>query len=327
MNPYQIPGYWRWPKFKYSVAQHLRGQSWIARRFKDPAVHEGMLLDKARCDAYAAAIARVVRPGDVVVDLGAGTAFLSLLALKAGARHVYAIEMSGIADVAAQVIAANNAGDRITLVRKKSTAVALPERADVLVSETFSIMGFDTEHMIAFLADARTRLLKPDARMIPLASDTCVMPIQTDAFGVGALPKALHGLDFTPLRSACYTPRSIRVEASGRPFVALADPVRRWHLEFAADPVTPRAEKFEFRILRDGRLDGFLGWFEGLLAPGVTLSNSPFEPPTSWSQIYFPLIDQPVVRAGDVLSVELDPGLAAGWPKWTYRWQVRSVAA
>jgi len=56
-------------------------------------------------------------------DLGAGTGLLSFFAAQAGARHVYAIEMSGIAEVAAELIEANGFRDRITLIRKTSKKV------------------------------------------------------------------------------------------------------------------------------------------------------------------------------------------------------------
>src|SRR5882757_5065079 len=115
-------------------------QPWMMEDFASPFLQETLLLDKARCDAYREAIHRVVKPGDVVVDLGAGTGLLSFFALQAGARHVYAIEMSDIADAAAELIAANRFEDRITLIRKNSKKVRLPERCDVLVTETLSAL-------------------------------------------------------------------------------------------------------------------------------------------------------------------------------------------
>ena len=39
------------------------------------------------------------------MDVGCGTGFLSMLAVKAGAKHVYAIEMSDMADKAKDIIA------------------------------------------------------------------------------------------------------------------------------------------------------------------------------------------------------------------------------
>lgn len=103
-----------------------RARLWFDRRilkqrpFMDgaPWSHEQLVFDKIRCDTFREAIHRVVKPGDVVVDLGAGTGLLSFFALEAGAHHVYAIEISPIANAAAELIEANNFRDRITLIRK-----------------------------------------------------------------------------------------------------------------------------------------------------------------------------------------------------------------
>src|SRR5258708_37079418 len=116
----------------------------MKEEFDSPIVQERLLLDKVRCDAYREAIHRTVKPGDLIVDLGAGTGLLSFFALQAGARHVYAIEMSDIADATAELIAANGFQGRITLIRKNSKSVRRPQRCDVLVTETLRAFCFDT---------------------------------------------------------------------------------------------------------------------------------------------------------------------------------------
>src|SRR5258708_17609680 len=133
----------------------------MKEEFDSPIVQERLLLDKVRCDAYREAIHRTVKPGDVVVDLGAGHGLLSFFALQAGARHVYAMEMSRIADAAAELIEANGFQDRITLIRENSRKVRLPERCDVLVTETLSAFCFDAENIIEFFAAAPQRFLNP----------------------------------------------------------------------------------------------------------------------------------------------------------------------
>jgi SAM-dependent methyltransferase len=303
--------------FKRSILQ----QPWMMEEFASPILQESLLLDKARCDAYREAIHRTVKPGDVVVDLGAGTGLLSFFALQAGARHVYAIEMSRIADAAAELIAANGFQDRITLIRKNSKKVRLPERCDVLVTETLSAFCFDTESIIEFVADARERFLKPGARIIPESADTFLMPFSSDAFGAGRLPARYYGLDFKPFSKRLFKSYAI-VRASGQPFVALSQPAPLYHIDFRKDATNPGKTFAPFRITAEGRLDGFLGWFEARLCEGVALSNSPYLPLTHWRQLYLPVHDQPHCTAGQTILLYLDPNIVSGQAAWQYSVQL-----
>ena len=54
--------------------------------------HLSMLVDDVRTGSYGQAISKMVKTGDVVVDVGCGSGILSFLACRAGAKHVYAIE-------------------------------------------------------------------------------------------------------------------------------------------------------------------------------------------------------------------------------------------
>ena len=103
--------------------------------FAGQAVHVRMLNDRQRTSRYLAAIREVVRPGDVVVDIGTGTGILEAAAAAAGARHVYAIEATGVGSIAQAVFHDNRLADRTTIMRGWSTQLTLPERAEVLISE------------------------------------------------------------------------------------------------------------------------------------------------------------------------------------------------
>ncbi len=65
--------------------------------------HAGYLRDEIRLSAYRAALTTVVKPGMSVLDLGAGTGILGLLAADAGARVVYAVDDGGITEVARSI--------------------------------------------------------------------------------------------------------------------------------------------------------------------------------------------------------------------------------
>jgi protein arginine N-methyltransferase 1 len=233
--------------------------------------------------------------------------------------------MSRAADTAAELIAANGFGDRITLIPKVSKKVQLPERCDVLVTETLSAFCFDTENTIEYVTDARARFLKSGGRVLPEYADTFLVPFSSEAFGAGRLPSPFYGLDFRPFRKKLFEEFRM-VRASGKPFVALSAPATCYHIDFRKDTTNPTKTFVPFRITADGRLDGFLGWFEARLCEGVTLSNSPYLPLTSWWQLYLPVAEQPVYRAGQTLLLCLDPNVMAGEAQWKYSVQAAKAA-
>ena len=128
--------------------------------------HLSMLHDVARMDSFRRAINATVQPGDVVVDIGCGTGVLSFMACEAGAGKVYAIEGGPVIDVARELAVANGFADRIEFLSGWSIDVGLPEQADVLISETIGNAGLD-EGIVAWTCDARKRLLRPGAALLP----------------------------------------------------------------------------------------------------------------------------------------------------------------
>jgi len=57
--------------------------------------------------------------GKVVVDVGTGSGILAYFAAKAGARKVYAIEASGVAEQARKLMAANGLSDVVEVIQGK----------------------------------------------------------------------------------------------------------------------------------------------------------------------------------------------------------------
>src|SRR5262245_2389511 len=97
-----------------------------------------LVRDEVRTGAYRDALRKVVRPGDVVLDIGTGSGVLALLACQAGAGRVYAVESSPILSVARELAEANGLGDRVVFVSGDARRLELPERVDVIVAELIS---------------------------------------------------------------------------------------------------------------------------------------------------------------------------------------------
>ena len=129
-------------------------------------VHRTMICDRVRTDAFRRAIEAVVRPGDVVLDLGAGSGILSAFAARAGAARVYAVERTAVAALAEELAVENGIGEIIEVIHGDVADIALPERVDVIVSEWLGGFGIDEGMLVPVIA-ARDRWLKPGGVMIP----------------------------------------------------------------------------------------------------------------------------------------------------------------
>ena len=94
--------------------------------------HRYMLHDRVRNEVFRRAIFAAVKPGHVVMDMGAGSGILSVFAARAGARKVYAIERTTIAEFAQEILEANGVEDRVEIIQSDVESVELPEKVDVI---------------------------------------------------------------------------------------------------------------------------------------------------------------------------------------------------
>ncbi len=281
--------------------------------------HLGMLHDAARMEGFRRAIDATVRPGDVVLDLGCGTGVLSFMACEAGASKVYAVEGGPVIDVARELAVANGFEDRIEFLRGWSMELGLPEPADVLISETIGNAGFN-EGIVAWAFDARQRLLRPGAALIPQRLRLWVTPVEDfeDHELVSGWQSPHLPYDFTAAseRAACtlwfgdLTPEHLL----GQGAVA-AD------VDLASAPYEKITSAGELQVDRDGTLHGLACWFDCLLSPGVIVHNMPPRGESSWSHGFLPLAEAIEVSAGDRFRWELS--VSADGEDWN--WELQPV--
>jgi hypothetical protein len=255
------------------------------RGFDAPEVHVRMLDDATRTAAFLRVIGEIVRPGDVVLDLGTGTGVLAVAAAKAGAKRVYAIEERGIADAAERVFEANGVADRVQLVRGRSTDVTLPERADVLIGE---VLGHDplAEDIVATFRDARRRLLTPGARMVPRVVNVCALPVdvpeeyvsrQTFTEANVARWKGAYGVELAPLlvyASLVSQVSFVRV-GEARQWPVVGEPVILARIDLTETDEVPGPTEMRFVARATTRTLGLILYFEAELSPSELLTTSP----------------------------------------------------
>lgn len=282
--------------------------------------HRQYLADAVRVSAYESALAEVVRPTDVVLDLGSGTGILGLLACRAGARRVYAIDDGGMAQPARAIVHANGLDDRIQVIDGLSTAVDLPERADLLVTDQIGQFGFNAG-IVGYVADARRRLLKPGARLVPSRIDLLVAPVNATDIA--------DAVDFWSRRPAGFLMDPIHdmTMNSGHPCTLaqeqlLGAPQCGGRIDLSADTAMIRVKAL-VPITRMGTLTGVGGWFSASLSPHVTMSNSPLaEHPIGRRAIVFPIGGAVPVVAADRVDVDMrirPDNLLVTWTVQVYR--------
>ncbi|KAK4749373.1 hypothetical protein SAY87_026822 [Trapa incisa] len=132
-------------------------------------IHEEMLKDGVRTRTYQNVIYqnKFLFKDKVVLDVGAGTGILSLFCAKAGAKHVYAIECSHMADMAREIVVANGLSNAITVLKGKVEELELPvAKVDIIISEW---MGYFLlfENMLNTVLYARDKWLNNDGLVLP----------------------------------------------------------------------------------------------------------------------------------------------------------------
>jgi SAM-dependent methyltransferase len=281
-----------------------------------------MMQDSVRTDQYRQAVMRTVKPGDVVLDVGAGTGVLTFQAIEAGASHVYAIESSDGIEIARLVARSAGLSERITFIREDARRVLLPQPADVLVADlrgTLPLLGdnFDLLHEIT------RRNLKPGGLTIPLRDRIQFAPIETaeDHGVVSGWDQSFSGVSFQPAASVAAN-TWIRIEA--RPSQILADASALPDLVYGAAPPALSNER-DFVVKRRAVVHGLVAWFEAILTSEVRFSSAPGAGATIYGHAYFPFRTPRLMEEGSRLWGRLEVRTVCGLPLW--QWSARGVEA
>lgn len=131
--------------------------------FADPWEHLRLLSDRGRNDALLTLLERRAK-GARVLEVGCGTGLLSVVAARLGAEHVYAVEVTELADRARALVEANGLGDRVTVIQAKLEDLE-PTPCDLVFSELLNADPY-YEGVLPAMA-AATKWLAPGGTMSP----------------------------------------------------------------------------------------------------------------------------------------------------------------
>jgi protein arginine N-methyltransferase 1 len=102
-----------------------------------------------------------------VLDVGCGTGVLSIFAARAGAKHVYGVDKSNIANQARQIVLDNGLDRTVTIIQGEVEELELPvATVDIIVSEWMGFCLF-FESMLDSVLFARDKWLSPGGLIFP----------------------------------------------------------------------------------------------------------------------------------------------------------------
>lgn len=277
----------------------------VPNLYEFPSVHQDMIYDEHRVNAYRRAIGATLKPGDVVVDVGTGTGLLAFLCVQAGASHVHAIERASVIEIARELAHRNGFSSRITFHHGDARGVDIPEKADLMVSELIGHMAFE-EGMAETLFGAKKRFVKPGGEVIPQQVELRVAPVQEEDVYATYVDgwRPIQGIDYGLMREkalrSCYV-----TKVSGN--ALLANPEVVFSVDFRCDCTleTPETrQEMAFTSYRKGSVNGIALWFDAMLAAEVRISSGPWAK-THWDQVFAPIPTPISVNRGDTLHVGL----------------------
>jgi Tfp pilus assembly protein PilF len=282
---------------------HAQANLRAAYRDIVPSWHFAMMDDKQRNDAYEAAIRRAV-PGKKVLDIGTGAGLLSLMSARAGAQRVTGCEAVGvIAERAQQIAARNGFAGKITIHGKTSQELQvgtdLPERAEVLVTETFS-SGLINESVLPTVEDAHARLLTPDAAVIPRAGSAMGYLVGGDILRGLMFVDRVSGLDLSPFDD--FSPPSMQMSLDRFPHDIFSNDVELWRFDLKDRTFPMDGRNLSVTVTRPGICLGVAQWIRLELDDTYRYENRPSNNAPfngHWSHVVYRFPKPLPVQAGD----------------------------
>lgn len=283
-------------------------------------IHEEMLKDTVRTKTYQNAIYQnaFLFKDKVVLDVGAGTGILSLFCAKIGAKHVYAVECSIMADTATEIIKANGYSNVITVLKGKVEEIDLPTQVDVIVSEW---MGYFLlfENMVNTVLFARDKWLVPGGVVLPDRTTLFLTAIEDADYKHDKIEfwKNVYGFDMSCIKQqAMLEPLVDSVDQNQ--IVTNCQLLKTMDIEKIVSQDVSFCSSFKLVAQRPDYVHALVAYFDVAFTKchkPVGFSTGPKARPTHWKQTVLYLEDVLTMCEGEFVTGTMSVSLNAKNPR------------
>ncbi|CAM6010741.1 unnamed protein product [Sphagnum balticum] len=271
-------------------------------------IHEEMLKDTVRTKTYQNVIYQnsFLFKDKIVLDVGAGTGILSLFCAKGGAKHVYAVECSAMADTAKEIVKANGFSDVITVLKGKIEEIDFPTtHVDIIISEW---MGYFLlfENMLNTVLYARDKWLVPGGVVLPDKTSLYLTAIEDAEYKQEKITfwNQVYGFDMSCIRKqAMLEPLVDTVDANQ--IVTHSTLLKTMDIEKMTAGDASFSAPFKLVASRNDFIHALVAYFDVTFSKchkATGFSTGPRSRPTHWKQTVMYLEDVITICEGEALT-------------------------
>ena len=232
------------------------------------------------------------------MEIGTGSALLSIMAANLGAHEINTCETNSIiANTATKIIADNNLSKKINVIRKKSNAIKVGEDinkpADVLVSEIFS-SNLLSEEVLSSLEDAKKRLISKNAKIIPEYGSIMISLFGGDDIGKNIYTEKFENIKLKKFNSIIAKKHILHRQDLKIDLMSNASEAFRFDFVNKND-FPPENKKIEIEATKKGRSYGIIQWIKLEMGNGLNHENHPsnLTKASGWQRILY-VFDDPI---------------------------------
>ena len=259
-----------------------------------PGWHIPMMNDDPRNQAYKDALVTTINEDTQVLEIGAGSGLLAMLAAQSGTKkRITTCEMTPvIASVAKEIIELNGFDNSVKVIAKASKDISigedLTEKADLIVSEVIS-NEFLGEGVLDTVEDAKKRLLAPGGRMIPESGSIMINLVGGEAIGKKLYIGEVLGFNLEPFNKI--KPRKISIDQQMNSVELLTNDAIAFQFDFQEKDEFPREVKtLELKVQKTGKCFGIIQWVLLRLVDEIIFENHPVKQvaESAWHPMFYP---------------------------------------